>query len=92
MKTTLIAVTGLTVLCGAALAQTTTGPAPQGDNMNKPGMSKGTIHKGSMKKKTGTTGSAMKPGASQQGAPTGASVNASGTSAEPGKVNESKTR
>ncbi len=41
----------------------------------------------------GTTGSnAMKPDASQQGAPTGASVNAKGDSTEPGKVKEGNTR
>ena len=70
MKKLLVATTALTLICGPALAQTTTGPASQGDNMNKPG----TMEKGSMKK--GTTGmssdggmakSRMKPDASGQG-------------------------
>src|SRR5688500_10241484 len=42
----------------------------------------------------GTTGSSMKkgPDASQQGAPTGASVNATGDSTEPRKVKDGATR
>ena len=37
MKKILIA-TAMTLMCSSAFAQTGTGPAPQGDNMNKPGM------------------------------------------------------
>lgn len=87
MKKFLIVTTVLTLsYAGAALAQTSTGPAPQADNMNKPGMTNsGAMHKG-------TTGSAMKPDASQQGAGPAASVNAKGSSTEPGKVHEGKTR
>ena len=41
---------------------------------------------------SGTTGSAMKPDASQQGAPTGAAVNSTGNSTEPGKVKDGASR
>ena len=90
MKKLLIATTALTLMCGAALAQSSTGPAAQGDNMNKPGTAGGTMDKGSTH--GGTTGNAMKPDASQQGAPTGAAVNAKGTSTEPGKVKDGSAR
>ncbi len=40
----------LTLMCSSAFAQTTTGPANQGDTMNKPGMTNGTMDKGSMDK------------------------------------------
>jgi hypothetical protein len=76
LKKLLIATTALTLMCGAALAQSSTGPAAQGYNVNKPG----------------TAGSAMKPDASQQGAPTGAAVNSKGTSTEPGKVKDGASR
>ncbi len=49
MKTILIA-GALTLMCSSAFAQTTTGPASQGDTMNKPGMTNGTMDKGSMDK------------------------------------------
>ncbi len=87
MKKLIIATTAFTLtLADAALAQSSTGPAAQNDNMKKPGMTNtGAMH-------GGTTGSAMKPDASQQGAGPAASVNARGTSTEPGKVQEGKTR
>lgn len=47
MKKILIA-GALTLMCSSAFAQTTTGPANQGDTMNKPGMTNGTMDKGSM--------------------------------------------
>jgi pentapeptide MXKDX repeat protein len=55
MKKILIA-TALTLMCGSAFAQTT-GPAAQGDNMTKPGMTNEStsMDKGSMNKGT-TTG------------------------------------
>jgi pentapeptide MXKDX repeat protein len=58
MKKFLIATTALTLMCGSAFAQNT-GPAPQQDNMTKPGQmnnstDKGSMEKGSMDK--GTTG------------------------------------
>jgi pentapeptide MXKDX repeat protein len=49
MKKLIIATAALTLMCGSAFAQST-GPAAQGDNMNKPGMHNGTMEKGSMKK------------------------------------------
>ncbi|MHC2619492.1 hypothetical protein ACVIW2_001524 [Bradyrhizobium huanghuaihaiense] len=52
MKKILVAAAALGLMCGSALAQTQTGPAPQSDNMQKPGMTK--PHKGSTS--TGTTG------------------------------------
>jgi pentapeptide MXKDX repeat protein len=51
MKKILVA-TALTLMCGSAFAQTNTGPAPQSDNVQKPGMNN--MEKGSMEK--GTTG------------------------------------
>jgi pentapeptide MXKDX repeat protein len=57
MKKILIATAALTLLCGSAFAQGTTGPAAQQDNMTKPGMtnnSTGSMDKGSMS--NGTTG------------------------------------
>jgi pentapeptide MXKDX repeat protein len=56
MKKILIATAALTLMCGAAFAQTTTGPGAQGDNMTKPGMTNNStsMDKGSMNK--GTTG------------------------------------
>jgi len=90
MKKFIIAMTALTLSYGVALAQSSTGPAAQNDTMNKPAMSNDKMEKSDVHK--GTTGSAMKPDASQQGAGTAASVNAKGTSTEPGKVQEGKTR
>ena len=58
MKKILIA-TALTLMCGSAFAQGSTGPAPQGDTMNKPGMN--TMDKGSMNQ--GTTGMSQQPSA-----------------------------
>jgi hypothetical protein len=72
MRQFLVATAALTLMCGPALAQGTTGPANQGDNMNKPGMSNGAMKKGATDKgsmREGTTGmdSGMKPDASGQG-------------------------
>ena len=66
MKKILIAA-AVTLMCGSAFAQTSTGPAPQGDNMNKPGM---TNSGSGMTNSTssGTTGSGMqKEGMSKNG-------------------------
>jgi pentapeptide MXKDX repeat protein len=52
MKKILIA-TAMTLMCTAAFAQNSTGPAPQSDNMDKPGMSDGMKNSGT---KSGTTG------------------------------------
>jgi pentapeptide MXKDX repeat protein len=53
----IILATALTLMCGSAFAQGTTGPAAQGDNMTKPGMTNPSTDKGSMKNTT--TGSSM---------------------------------
>jgi pentapeptide MXKDX repeat protein len=57
MRKIMIAAT-LSLMCGSAFAQSSTGPAPQSDNMNKPGMTNTTTDKGSMEKGTmnNTTG------------------------------------
>jgi pentapeptide MXKDX repeat protein len=44
MKKLLIATAALSLVCGPAFAQST-GPAPQQDNMTKPGMTKGSMEK-----------------------------------------------
>jgi pentapeptide MXKDX repeat protein len=78
MKKILIATTALTLMCGSAFAQGTTGPAAQQDNMTKPGMTNGSMEKGSMEKGSmdkGTTG-------------TGAGMN--GAAGKPGGMDESK--
>ena len=46
MKKILIATTALTLMCGSAFAQGTTGPAGQQDNMVKPGTTNGSMEKG----------------------------------------------
>ena len=86
----LIIAAALTLMCGSAFAQGTTGPAAQSDSMNKPGMNN--MEKGSMN--NGTTG--MGNGMSQQpsaagdasnsGAPTAAGANSTGSGTEPGAV------
>jgi pentapeptide MXKDX repeat protein len=48
----IILATALTLMCGSAFAQGATGPAAQGDNMNKPGTAKSS---GSMKNTTGSS-------------------------------------
>jgi hypothetical protein len=49
MKKIIIATAALTLMCGAAFAQTSTGPGAQGsDNMTKPGVANGSMEKGSM--------------------------------------------
>ena len=67
MKKILIATTALALMCGAAFAQSTTGPAAQGDNMTKPGMANDSMNKGSMDKGSTTTGM-HKDGMSKDGA------------------------
>jgi hypothetical protein len=51
MKKFLIATTALTLMCGSAFAQNT-GPAPQQDNMTKPGMTNNSTERGSLEKGT----------------------------------------
>lgn len=74
MKKIIVATAALAMMCGSAFAQNQTGPAPQSNNMDKPGMEKNSMDKGSMN--NGTTGmnkdgmakgGMMKPDASGQG-------------------------
>ena len=63
MKKFLIATAALTLMCGSAFAQGSTGPAAQQDNMTKPGMTNdSTMNKGSMEKgsTTGMSNDGMK--------------------------------
>lgn len=62
------------------------GPGATGTTMNQ---GTGNAQRNNM---GGTTGNAMKPDASQQGAPTGAAVNSRGDSTQPGKVKDGATR
>jgi hypothetical protein len=50
----IILVTALTLMCGSAFAQGSTGPAPQSDNMTKPGMTNPGQTNGSMNNTTGS--------------------------------------
>lgn len=91
MRKILIASAAL-LLSSAAFAQGGTGPAPQSDNMQKPGMNnmeKGSMHNGSGGS-MGTTGmSGTSPSAgnpSNSGAPTAAGPNNMGSQTEPGAV------
>jgi hypothetical protein len=53
MKKIVIAAAALSLMCGSAFAQGSTGPAAQQDNMTKPGMSKDkSMENGSMKNRT----------------------------------------
>nr|WP_245453673.1 hypothetical protein [Bradyrhizobium sp. AC87j1] len=70
MKKFMIATAALGLMCGSAFAQT--GPAPQSDNMQKPGMKnpdKGSMTKGTtgMSKDGMSKGGMVKPDASGQG-------------------------
>jgi hypothetical protein len=55
----IILATALTLMCGSAFAQGTTGPAAQGDNMNKPGMTNSTTTTTGGSMGNNTTGSGM---------------------------------
>jgi len=88
MKKILITTAAASLMCGSAFAQTTTGPAAQGDNMTKPGMTNDSMDKGSMKK--GTTGmssdqGSKKPDASGQGG-SGPGTDQGGTRVSPNKM------
>ncbi|CUT12575.1 hypothetical protein BF49_7121 [Bradyrhizobium sp.] len=72
MKKLVVATAALGLMCGAAFAQNQTGPAPQSDNMQKPGMTntdKGTMTKGTtgMSHDGMSKGGMVKPDASGQG-------------------------
>ena len=85
MKKFLIATAALTLMCGSAFAQGSTGPAAQQDNTTKPGMTNGStdssMNNGSMSngsttgmnndgmKKDGMAGGGMKKDMSKDGSP-----------------------
>ncbi len=78
MKTIIVTTAALALMCGPAFAQAGTGPAPQSDSMNKPGMSnkldKGSMEKGSMDKSTsGMSSGNSTGGASAPTTPSGGS-------------------
>jgi pentapeptide MXKDX repeat protein len=61
MKKFMIAIAALGLMCGSAFAQNATGPAPQSNNMQKPGMAN--TDKGSMNNSTtGMSNDGMKKG------------------------------
>jgi len=51
----IILVSTLTLMCGSAFAQGSTGPAGQSDNVEKPGVINSGQNSGSMKKATAST-------------------------------------
>jgi pentapeptide MXKDX repeat protein len=90
MKKIMIATAALALMCGSALAQNSTGPAPQSDNMQKPGMhnSKGSMTKETTGMNKGTNGMAkggMQPDASGQGG-SGPGSDQGGTRVSPGNM------
>jgi hypothetical protein len=64
MRKIILTGAALTLMCGAALAQNS-GPAPQSDNMNKPGMTKETTEKSGMSATTGMNSDTSKDGMSK---------------------------
>jgi pentapeptide MXKDX repeat protein len=74
----IILATALTLICGSAFAQGSTGPANQGDNMNKPGMANPITTSGSMKNTTGSNMS--KDGISKDGMKNGMNKDTGGES------------
>ncbi|EJN08954.1 hypothetical protein PMI42_07022 [Bradyrhizobium sp. YR681] len=92
MKKIIIASAALALMCGSAFAQNSTGPAPQSDNMQKPGMhnaDKGSMTKGTTGMSNGTnndmTKGGMQPDASGQGG-SGPGSDQGGTRASPGNM------
>ncbi|MCP3408384.1 hypothetical protein [Bradyrhizobium sp. CCGB01] len=70
MKKLIIAAAAAGLMCGSAFAQNQTGPAPQSDNMQKPGMNKmdrGSAGTTGMSKDGMSKGGMVKPDASGQG-------------------------
>jgi len=66
MKKILVA-TAVTLMCGAAFAQTGTGPAAQSDDTSKRGVTNGTMDHGSKGKGAMNKGSGTTTGMSQTG-------------------------
>jgi hypothetical protein len=91
MKKLLIATAALTLMCGSAFAQTSTGPGAQNSNMTKGVTGKGSMKKHSMN--SGTTGMSTgmkrggmtRPDASGQGG-SGPGSDQGGTRAAPGNI------
>ncbi|WP_440640204.1 hypothetical protein ACSHT2_02290 [Bradyrhizobium sp. PUT101] len=72
MKKIMIATAALGLMCGSAFAQNQTGPAPQSNNMQKPGMNstdKGSMNHGTtgMSSDGMSKGGVVRPDASGQG-------------------------
>ena len=69
MRKLMIAAAALGLMCGSAVAQNQTGPAPQSNNMQKPGTHKGSTNHGTtgMSNDGMSKGGMMKPDASGQG-------------------------
>jgi pentapeptide MXKDX repeat protein len=94
MKKILIATAALTLMCGSAFAQTSTGPSAQGDNMTKPGMTndptsmkkEGSMNNGTTgmgnegMKKDGMSSGGMKKDMSKDGSPNDDTMKKSGKS------------
>jgi len=74
----IILATALTLMCGSAFAQGSTGPANQGDNMTKPGMANPNTTSGSMK--SGSTGTTTGSSMSKDGMKNGMNKGAGGES------------
>lgn len=79
----------VTLMCGAASAQTGTGPATQSGDVNKPGMTSGTMDHGSkgkssMNKRSGTTTGMAQTGKSSKHAKKEMSKDGSPTAAKDG--------
>ena len=85
----ILAVAALTLMCSSAFAQTQPAPGASSSGNVGPGATPHTQGGAMQHNNIGsTTGNAMKPDASQQGAPTGAAVNSRGDATEPGKVKD----
>ncbi len=73
MKKLLIVTAAMTLMCGSAFAQGSTGPAAQQDNMTKPAATNDSTNKGSMDKGSmdkSTTGMNKTSGVRKNGTPT----------------------
>jgi hypothetical protein len=70
MKKIMIAGAVLAMMCGSAMAQNSTGPAPQSDNIQKPGSSapdRGSMNHGTTGVNNDMTRGGVRPDASGQG-------------------------
>ena len=89
MKKIIIASAAFALMCGSTFAQNSTGPAPQSDNMQKPGMhntEKSSMHKGTTTgMSNGMTRGGTQPDASGQGG-SGRGSDQGGTRVSPGNM------